>query len=846
MTHLLDQRLLATWNTARPPKPQQLRETLSRLREAGEDFETEKDADDDLEQGTWHSDYSLDKTDRGIHLLNPIIREFILHYSRKQQHLLQGWRRKTIDTVERIGVDTHKDVIRAHINDSHDVNQLIETLESLDVDEVGTPLPVKQFISLFSGPQQAAVPLPNGLFLFEGRSSWFGCDVDEKTVGIGTEFHRKRATSTTWLPQTALPWAVIPNLVGQSAIYTPYKSIQERRVPQPFFLAHEIVSDGVLGVDVQAIEGTALEREVILRPFLHFHVVGDSITLLPGNDGELNMVRVLHTHVYSQKGGCPRCTGIKGYEPDLERMMANKMRKIDDIAVIRHMQEIRSFNDRLRREHLERMSESADESSESEETDTEIEDESDESDESDEDMDDEETVVRKEIIAIGLAAAEHDDERLVHSTGMLLWKKSEWKGIPPGRQMDTLMRNQTYRNYYWISAPITDESKQYLTSVFSDMITAADVKRHMRTQDLYKSMLPEDANGIPEPSEQEKRWSMKVIKDICFMLVHFCWSRRARDRQITEALANPRNRAFLDAAIKEGVLRLPLDGEFEYILSLLPDYIVEFVQDAGLFYGWHVIPIASEARAFAEEVIKWVDNRPLPDSLRPLLNTEFALLRRTVNLNKEKLDGYSLMATYLIQRVRPTDLNSLRFGRYSLHAYHKECRLGWQGEADYVIQLMTYDELKSVHSRLEAAASSRSPIYSRSYKSITYIDQSGYSSSMKLLARTVMGLIKKRVIELRDVLYFRGILRDTRDPSTESDRVIKSRMDRDSAALAVSFLGATIHPPAFGPVERHDNKNPKRAFEEEKKDEDGDEEMKSEEEERRVKSRTQGRASKLY
>ncbi len=833
------ERWLKTWDTVKPPSLLEFERVIRRLKDAGKNFKTEKGEDDDLEQGTWHSDYSLNKTDRGIYLLNPIIREFILHYSRKQQHLLQGWRRKAISTVERIGVDTHKDVINAHIDASHEVNQLIETLESLDIDEIQTPLPVKKFISLFSGPQQAAVPLPNGLFLFEGRSSWFGCDVDEKTVGIGTEFHRKRATSTTWLPQIALPWAVIAELEPSD----PLISILQRKVPQPFLLAHEIVSDGVLGVDVQAIEETAMEREVILRPFLHFHVVGDSITVLPGHDGELNTVRVLHTHVYSQNGGCPRCTGVVGHEPDLENLMESKMRRIDDIAVIRHMQEIRSDQDRWKKENrLERQPREQPVQSPQE---------------------------RMKLASDFLRSTDDDITQVLRFLGFKNWNSLEWDGLPAGRKIDTLTPNPNHvvgrdsenKQFFWKRSPITTESKLYLKAKVAEMIRPADVQRHMSMHDLYHSMLPESETPIhfEEMSSEDKLWTKLYVEKVLVFLLQFCWDSRAESFFLV-MLHEPKCRLGLDAAIEEGKFRLPLDGEFEYILSLLPPYIVECIQTCLSQNGRNQDISENESircgetTGISSAIGAWVDEQPLPQDVKLGLTREFALLRRSIEDY-----GYTFMAFYFLQRDRRWHND----GRMNRGAGYQR-RIPWQGEDDYVLSLATPLELKEVYiaiSKMQSTENRRASFTSvkalndqHPYADFVHCQlptdsyAGGWAAYDWYIAPAVVLKLQRKTRLLQSALQFQGIFQQTRTTSAAPALASEftGRLDSDSASLISSFLGTKLHPPAFGPVERHDNNNPKRAFEEEKKDEDGDEEMKSEEEERRVKSRTQGRASKLY
>jgi hypothetical protein len=314
----------------------------------------------------WYADYSKDRDNVDeTEMMNPIIRRFILHLSGTQQTALKIWRASAKAKTTKLE-EVHMQAIEAHIASSSDTNRRFRLHASLDdamgdneQDEAGQRF--RNFIAMFIGNLPIAVPLPihskhhNGVILFEGRASWFERDVNTTRVGVGEYFLRKRSTSTTWMPQIALSWAI-----KEGSLEDVYKSITEKQERQPFLLAHEVVSEGVLAVDVGAIQVEALESEIIIQPFTSFHVVGDEMVLLPleGNQG-LALVRVLRTHVFTEEDGrCPKCSGETGQQKmDLKSYVSRS--RITDVEVLRSMRKMREFerDSKMRRSALQKKEE---------------------------------------------------------------------------------------------------------------------------------------------------------------------------------------------------------------------------------------------------------------------------------------------------------------------------------------------------------------------------------------------------------------------------------------------------------------------------------------------------------
>ncbi len=159
--------------------------------------------------------------------------------------------------------------------------------------------------------------LPLGLTLFEGRSNRsLEREREEGAIGeirVGEVFHRRRATSTSLAQWKALRYGRALQSMDQSSAENMF--------------VHEIVSSGVRAIDVDVahniISGPLIATglfEIVLQPFLHMHIADVFVVNFDAeiysNDGRgwknhlapsHKNVRIIHTHVYSESGSCPKC-----------------------------------------------------------------------------------------------------------------------------------------------------------------------------------------------------------------------------------------------------------------------------------------------------------------------------------------------------------------------------------------------------------------------------------------------------------------------------------------------------------------------------------------------------------
>jgi len=122
------------------------------------------------------------------------------------------------------------------------------------------------------GPERIAVPLPSGLVLFEGRG------LRASPVDILSDRVRLAPFSTSWHPNEAMRFTY-SNINSWTF---DVRSLYKKRANVLF--THKIMSDGILGVDVQlAVEpgkprlSTWTECEIIIQPLVRIHLVGESV-----------------------------------------------------------------------------------------------------------------------------------------------------------------------------------------------------------------------------------------------------------------------------------------------------------------------------------------------------------------------------------------------------------------------------------------------------------------------------------------------------------------------------------------------------------------------------------------
>ena len=176
--------------------------------------------------------------------------------------------------------------------------------------------------ALFTG---YATKLSRGMVLFEGRG-WDTLDTRKSRqhdFGVGTVVTRARFTSTSWHPESALAHAMIRLTGAESIANSTNDKLVSHLIREPTatlrlgsLLVHKIASPNVLAVDFanEPSEEYWQEREILLQPYIRFHVCSDAIAVLPCDmyqDGHVLkqgvVVRVFYTHVYTE-ARCPMCT----------------------------------------------------------------------------------------------------------------------------------------------------------------------------------------------------------------------------------------------------------------------------------------------------------------------------------------------------------------------------------------------------------------------------------------------------------------------------------------------------------------------------------------------------------
>jgi hypothetical protein len=144
---------------------------------------------------------------------------------------------------------------------------------------------VHEFITtvFYPGPTRAAVPLPAGLVLFEGRSN-----ASAKTR-ILASITRREPFSTTWHPNVALSFlrpgiVKTMNVFMSQAILNPYRVDASSHASVLF--VHRVMTPDILAADVQGTDTemesipTYYECEVIIQPFVKTHVVAQRVLLI--------------------------------------------------------------------------------------------------------------------------------------------------------------------------------------------------------------------------------------------------------------------------------------------------------------------------------------------------------------------------------------------------------------------------------------------------------------------------------------------------------------------------------------------------------------------------------------
>ncbi len=195
--------------------------------------------------------------------------------------------------------------------------------------------------------------LTPGMVLFEGR---MGYDLDNntyegasrETIGVGClPFWRRRMTSTSKNPRVCMKFmgglnsevnirGTSTRLQCEQQVSRLLHNFETDSSDQELLFVHEIASSKILAFDMSNAryelakdpnlpEDTHPDRptawkldseqEIVLQPFIKFHVVDDGqktgVTVLPKNQSH-KVVRQIHTHVYTEKQ-CPKChhAGVK-------------------------------------------------------------------------------------------------------------------------------------------------------------------------------------------------------------------------------------------------------------------------------------------------------------------------------------------------------------------------------------------------------------------------------------------------------------------------------------------------------------------------------------------------------
>ncbi len=237
---------------------------------------------------------------------------------------------------------------RLMVTGGQKVQQLLEEEEEKVTNAINNSQKGYWWVYTIFGDTQRplTIALTPGMVLFEGR---IGFDIDGtyegvncKTIGVGCPpFRRRRMTSTSKSPRICMSFMnnvseevdirASSEDYSQGAIEALLKPIKNRAYEQDFLIVHEIASPNVLAFDMsnaryelsrhqEAMKTTKaplfspldIEQEIVLQPFLNFHVVDDGektgLTVLPKLQGH-KIVRQIHTHVYTEKE-CPKCNGL--------------------------------------------------------------------------------------------------------------------------------------------------------------------------------------------------------------------------------------------------------------------------------------------------------------------------------------------------------------------------------------------------------------------------------------------------------------------------------------------------------------------------------------------------------
>jgi hypothetical protein len=189
--------------------------------------------------------------------------------------------------------------IRALVADHPKAATFTDLLSLLPLVEAGVNGPTNQrgwdFYDLLfmPGPHRLGVPLPVGLVLFEGRGS-------KPTVHqVLQDRLRRPPFSTSWHPNVAIAFTYNQSGGRDGGMF-----------------AHKLMSDGILGVDVQQARADATrqpyqewrECEVIMQPLVSFHQVDEAWVLLDKRsldvrsvdrgDARTVWVHVVFTHAF--------------------------------------------------------------------------------------------------------------------------------------------------------------------------------------------------------------------------------------------------------------------------------------------------------------------------------------------------------------------------------------------------------------------------------------------------------------------------------------------------------------------------------------------------------------------
>lgn len=267
--------------------------------------------------------------------LNALMQRFLAGLSSTSRDLLLAWTRRDTLTL-RADVASIRDT---WVDDSKAINTAIAASESFERAHdsavvvrmhSGARVPVGAIVRVLFG--ECSRELPVGLVLFEGRLSGDGLSASPLDLGVGSVVVRRRASSTSWHPNSALAFVDINprvngidddvrstwsfrHILDDATTRRFHAGARASHVPS-FMYVHKIASPHVLACDMGAMlrgHARAGEREIVLRPFVRFHVLQDDVSILPDN-GAARAVRLLYTHVYVEDE-CPMCQQQQQQQP---------------------------------------------------------------------------------------------------------------------------------------------------------------------------------------------------------------------------------------------------------------------------------------------------------------------------------------------------------------------------------------------------------------------------------------------------------------------------------------------------------------------------------------------------